>query len=126
MRRAAHQLLDQPRVLDDSVALRIIGPERAGAIRNEPRVWDSVFAKRLRAFLVARSRYAEDTLAVAMDGGVRQYVILGAGLDTFAYRNPFAGLSVFEVDHPATQAWKRELLDRNAITVPANITYVPV
>jgi len=64
----------------------------------------------LRAFVAARSRFAEDELGVAIERGVRQCVVLGAGLDTFAYRNPFANLRVIEVDHPATQAWKRDLL----------------
>ena len=126
MRRAAHQVLDEPRVLDDPIALRIIGSERVQQIRTEPRLYDSAFARRLRAFLVGRSRYAEDLLAVAVAGGVRQYVVLGAGLDTFAYRNPLGSLRVFEVDHPSTQAWKRELLEKTRIPVPANVSYVPV
>jgi methyltransferase (TIGR00027 family) len=57
---------------------------------------------------------------------VRQFVLLGAGLDTFAYRNPFADLRVFEVDHPATQTWKRERLAAGAIAVPSNVTFVSV
>ena len=76
--------------------------------------------------MVARSRYAEDLLAQAVANGVCQYVLLGAGLDTFGYRNPFPEVHVFEVDHPATQLWKRGLLDANGISVPANITYAPV
>ena len=62
----------------------------------------------------------------AVEGGVEQYVLLGAGLDTFAYRNPYAQLRVFEVDHPATQQWKRELLQRNRIAIPESVTYTPV
>lgn len=80
----------------------------------------------MRAFLVARSRYAEDNLQRAVAEGVRQYVLLGAGLDTFAYRNNHAGLRAFEVDHPATQAWKRELLARSQIAIPASLRFVPV
>ena len=75
---------------------------------------------------MARSRYAEDNLKRAAARGVEQYVLLGAGLDTFAYRNPFAKLRVFEVDHPATQQWKRELLHRNNIAIPESIAYTPV
>ncbi|MGV0803423.1 class I SAM-dependent methyltransferase, partial [Mycolicibacterium elephantis] len=60
-----------------------------------------------RLFFAARSRLAEDTIAAAVATGARQVVILGAGLDTFAYRNPIPDLRVFELDHPATQAWKR-------------------
>ncbi len=128
LRRAAHQVLDEPRVLDDPVALRIIGRARAGAIRADRRTHDSRFSRHLRAFLVARSRCAEDALAEAVQRGVRQYVVLGAGLDTFAYRNPYpAGrLRVFEVDHPATQAWKLELLERTRIAIPETVRHVPV
>jgi len=80
----------------------------------------------LRALLVARSRYAEDRLADAVAQGATQYVLLGAGLDTFAHRNPHAHLRVFEVDHPATQMWKRDLLRDNGIASPENLVYAPV
>jgi methyltransferase (TIGR00027 family) len=78
--------------------------------------------------MVARSRYAEDQLAHAVRQGVNQYVILGAGLDTFAYRNPYpAGqLRVFEVDHPATQAWKRDRLTSEGIAIPSTLAFAPV
>ena len=75
---------------------------------------------------MVRNRYAEDELARSIQRGVNQYVILGAGLDTFAYRNPFPRLRVFEVDHPATQAWKRSCLEKAAIPIPASVTYVPI
>jgi methyltransferase (TIGR00027 family) len=128
MRRAAHQVLDRPLVLDDPIALRIIGPQRAEAIRADPRRYDSGFGRALRLFLVARSRCAEDALARAVAAGVRQYVVLGAGLDTFAYRSPHPpdALRVFEVDMPATQAFKRDLLARTRIEVPPSLTFVPV
>ena len=76
--------------------------------------------------MAARSRYAEDELARAVAHGVRQYVVLGAGLDTFAYRNPHPELLVFEVDHPATQVWKREQLQAAGIAIPASLTFVPI
>jgi len=76
--------------------------------------------------MAARSRYAEDELARAVAHGVRQYVVLGAGLDTFAYRNPHPGLRVFEVDHPATQAWKRGQLEAAGISIPPTLTFVPI
>ena len=126
MRRAAHQLLDRPVVLDDPIALQIVGSRAAETIRSNPRRYDSGFGRALRLFLVARSRVAEDALAAAVTAGVRQYVVLGAGLDTFAYRNPHDSLRVFEVDFPATQAWKRELLARTRIAVPGTLTFVPV
>jgi methyltransferase (TIGR00027 family) len=76
--------------------------------------------------MAARSRFAEDELARAVAHGVRQYVVLGAGLDTFAYRNPHSGLRVFEVDHPATQAWKRERLEAAGIAIPTSLTFAPI
>ncbi|MFZ0760471.1 MAG: class I SAM-dependent methyltransferase [Candidatus Sulfotelmatobacter sp.] len=125
VRRAAHQLLDQPRVLDDPLALRILGCEAADALRSDPKEHHA-FSRAFRAFMAARSRYAEDELAQAVEHGVEQYVVLGAGLDTFAYRNPHPHLRVFEVDHPATQAWKRERLQAAGIAVPPSLTFAPV
>lgn len=126
LRRAAHQIYDSPVVFDDPIAVGILGAAYAEQLQQTPLRPDRPFSTALRAFLVARSRYAEDNLRRAVSRGVEQYVLLGAGLDTFAYRNPFATLRVFEVDHPATQQWKRELLHRNNITIPESITYTPV
>jgi len=130
MRRAAHQLYDAPPlVFEDPMAVAILGPHAAEIERtpgrdpaNKPRP----FSIGLRAFLVARSRYAEDLLAQAVPRGVTQYVLLGAGLDTFAHRNPYPSLRVFEVDHPATQLWKRGLLSNSHLAAPPNLTYAPV
>jgi methyltransferase (TIGR00027 family) len=125
--RAAHQLLDAaPLVLEDPVALPLLGRDSASQVRAQRLALQTPPARALRAFLVARSRIAEDALAAAVAAGVRQYVVLGAGLDTFAYRNPFAAeaLTVFEVDHPATQAWKQSLLQQAQIHVPAAVRYV--
>jgi methyltransferase (TIGR00027 family) len=124
-RRAIHQIWDDPKVLEDPVAIKIIGHSAAAEIAGA-RPEDSPFAITLRAFLVARSRFAEDQLAAAVVRGVKQYVILGAGLDTFAYRNPFTGVRVFEVDHPATQAWKRRQIRDGGISLPESLTFVPV
>jgi methyltransferase (TIGR00027 family) len=128
MRRAAHQLFDHPKVLDDPIALPIIGAEAAAKLEAERNRHKSRVARNLRAFLVARSRFAEDELARAIVRGVRQYVILGAGLDTFAYRNPYedSALRVFEVDYPATQEWKRWRLAAAGIAIPSPVTYAPV
>jgi methyltransferase (TIGR00027 family) len=126
MRRAAHQLLDAPKVFDDPVALRIVGRESAAALHADPRRWESTpISPYLRAFMAARSRYAEDELALGVRRGICQYVILGAGLDTFAYRNPYpeGTLRVFEVDHPATQAWKRARLEEVGIPIPPDLTF---
>ncbi|HEY0786326.1 MAG TPA: class I SAM-dependent methyltransferase [Acidobacteriaceae bacterium] len=126
LRRAAHQLYDEPVVFADPVAVAILGGEYAAALGRTPRRVDRPYSLGLRAYLVARSRFAEEGLGRAVAAGVRQYVLLGAGLDTFAYRNPYQGLRVFEVDHPATQAWKRGLLERNGIAEPEWVRYVPV
>ena len=122
IRRAAHQLVDHPPVLDDPIALSLVGnvyPHRMERAMHP-------VARDFRCFMAARSRYAEDQLAVAVSQGVRQYVVLGAGLDTFAYRNPFPDLRVFEVDFPATQEWKREMLAQAGIPVPPNLTFLPI
>jgi methyltransferase (TIGR00027 family) len=129
MRRAAHQLLDDPKVFDDPVALRIIGKESASALQADPHQFETTpLSPYLRAFVAARSRCAEDELALGVRRGVRQYVILGAGLDTFAYRNPHPRgvLHVFEVDHPATQTWKRTRLDEVSIPLPDDLMFAPV
>jgi methyltransferase (TIGR00027 family) len=127
LRRAAHQLFDQPKVLDDPLAVPIVGAEAAGKLLASPKERNHPIARAFRAFMVARSRYAEDQLAKAIEQGVAQYVVLGAGLDTFAYRNPHsARLQVFEVDHPATQTWKFERLQTAGIAVPPSLKFVPV
>ena len=126
LRRAAHQIHDNPVVFDDPIAVAILGDAYAEDLRRTPLRGDRPFSIGLRAFLVARSRYAEDNLRKAVQAGVAQYVLLGAGLDTFAYRNPFPHLRVFEVDHPATQQWKRELLQSNRIAIPDSLIYAPV
>ncbi|HEV2708835.1 MAG TPA: SAM-dependent methyltransferase [Edaphobacter sp.] len=127
MRRAAHQIYDaKPLVFDDPIAVPILGDTYAEEVRRTPTRPDRPSSVSLRAFLVARSRYAEDNLARAVAHGVSQYVLLGAGLDTFAHRNSYPELRVFEVDHPATQLWKRDLLDIGGITKPDRLTYAPV
>ncbi len=127
LRRAAHQLYDAPPlVLNDPIAVPILGNTYSEELRRTPTRPDRPFSVGLRAFLVARSRYAEDNLARAVKHGITQYVLLGAGLDTFAHRNPYTHLRVFEVDHPATQQWKRELLETSNLPAPANLNYVPV
>jgi len=120
IRRAAHQLADKPPVLDDPIALRLVG-------EGYPRLMERALhpvGRDFRGFMAARSRYAEDRLAEAVGRGVTQYVVLGAGLDTFAYRNPFTALQVFEVDFPATQVWKRTMLEQAAIALPSSLVFV--
>lgn len=126
MRRAMHQLREQPPIFDDPLALRIVGAEAAAWLRAAGAEPDTLGARALRIFLAVRSRVAEDELAAAVARGTRQYVVLGAGLDTFAYRNPYPGLRVFEVDHPSTQEFKRHCLEAAGIAVPDSLTLVPV
>jgi methyltransferase (TIGR00027 family) len=123
--RAAHQLLEKGSVFRDPLAREILGVE--GCAEADERARDRSL-RPLRLLIAARSRFAEDALAGAVACGLRQAVVLGAGLDTFALRNPHAalGLRVFEVDHPATQAWKRRRLFEAGLTVPSSLTFVPV
>ncbi|WP_107656167.1 class I SAM-dependent methyltransferase [Nocardia suismassiliense] len=129
--RAYHQVAPEPRVLIDPLAAAIAGvraeelSEAAVATPGESSA-DAGLRRLRRLWVAGRSRLAEDTIAEAAADGVRQAVILGAGLDTFAYRNPHVDLRVFEVDHPATQTWKRERLAQAGIEVPASLTFAPV
>jgi methyltransferase (TIGR00027 family) len=126
IQRAAHQFLDQPVVFEDPLAVPVLSPEAQAILRTDPGQTErSPVSRLLRAGLAVRSRVAEDTLARAVTRGVRQYVILGAGFDTFAYRNPFPDVRVFEVDHPSTQAMKRQRLEAGSIPVPDSVTFVP-
>src|SRR6188508_3043964 len=127
--RAAHQIVDaRPPILDDSVAARLLDPRAIERIHAHPEALQTPGARALRAHVVVRSRYAEDRLHEAVVRGVRQLVVLGAGLDTFAFRQPpwAAGLRIFEVDWPATQDDKRARLSRGGVTVPDNAVFVPI
>ena len=125
--RAAHQLLDEPIVFEDAVALPILGKDLAQSVQQDPFQFNDPMQRGLRAASVLRSRIAEDVLSQAVASGVSQYVVLGAGLDTFAYRNPHRarGLRIFEVDHPSTQSWKKTLLDEAGIPEPPELTFAP-
>jgi methyltransferase (TIGR00027 family) len=141
MYRAAHLLWDNPpKIFEDTLALRLSGCESEAALRVQ---FDRLEAEVARstspdialigrgpgtATFVMRSRYLEDEVDKAVGKGVSQYVILGAGLDSFAYRRTDLAqvLRVFEVDHPATQAWKRARLQEAGIDSPPNLSFVPV
>ena len=125
--RAAHQLLESPPVFADALAVRVLGSEGRKQLELTLPRRSHPSSRAMRAFIVMRSRYAEDELARAFGQGVRQYVVLGAGLDTFAYRNPHGEpLKVFEVDHPATQAWKRKHLAEQGIEALPGLSFVAV
>jgi methyltransferase (TIGR00027 family) len=122
--RAAHQILENGSIFHDPLALRILGEDAEAVARDAAQ---NPSKRRMRVFIAVRTRFAEDSLANAVLRGVSQLVVLGAGLDTFAYRSPFgAKLKIFEVDHPATQAWKRERLSAAGIAVPELLTFAPV
>lgn len=109
LRRAAHQLYDEPVVFHDPWAVSLLGPAGAAALRRTPAAQGRAWSRSLRAFVVARSLAAEEALAEAYGRGVRQYCLLGAGLDTFAWRNSYPGLRVYELDQPEVLRWKGEL-----------------
>jgi methyltransferase (TIGR00027 family) len=122
--RAAHQILEGGRIFSDPLALKILGSDADAVVRDAE---EHPSRRGMRIFIAARTRFAEDALKAAVENGARQLVILGAGLDTFAYRSTFSSrLRVFEVDHPATQAWKRECLQAAGIAFPESLTYAPV
>jgi methyltransferase (TIGR00027 family) len=126
MVRALHRILDdEPKILDDSIAASLLSAEFD---RYKPLLRFFPFSALIRANFIMRSRYAEDCLAESWRDGVGQYVLLGAGLDTFAYRQPewASSLRIFEVDFPATQKWKRKKLAAANISIPDNVTLVPV
>src|SRR5208283_3381536 len=119
-----HQVLEQGRIFTDPLALRILGEDAETVAR---RAEEQPLGRRMRIFIAARTRFAEDALAAAVERGVRQAVVLGAGLDTYAYRSPLRDrLRIFEVDHPATQAWKRERVEAAGIPIPDSLSFAPV
>ena len=120
--RAAHQILERGFVFADPLALSILGQDADDAIalaKEQPE------RRPLRLFIAMRSRFAEDSARRAVHDGVRQILVMGAGLDTFAYRlERTRDLRVFELDHPATQAEKRRRLAKAQIAEPAHVSYV--
>lgn len=132
MGRAAHYILDdEPKILADRFARPFTGFSSDEDLLEELRKHLSIdlseFAK-MRAFFALRNRYAEDELEQALERGVANYVILGAGLDSFAFRRPdmMRRLDVYEVDHPASQTWKRERLAEMRLNIPTTLHFVPV
>jgi len=123
--RAAHQVLDHGSILQDPFAMKILREDEKDVLQfagTQP------LASIGRLFTAARSRIAEDALSGAVERGIRQIVILGAGLDTFALRSPHGArqIRIYEVDHPATQAWKRQRLAEAQLALPPWLIFVPV
>jgi methyltransferase (TIGR00027 family) len=121
--RALHQIIDGGSLFKDPLAAPMLGVDPRQVLGPH---FNAPHERALRSFVAARSRWAEDTLAAAVARGVRQYVVLGAGLDTFGHRNPYPGLRVIEVDHPATQVWKRERAASAGIVPPASLAFAGV
>lgn len=127
--RAAHQILDsEPLILRDPVALVLLGPHAEKRIRDDVDRYMAPEVKALRSHVVLRTRYAEDRLQSSIKRGVNQYIILGAGFDTFALRQPaWAGcLRITEIDHPNTQHLKRARMSDAGIPVPDNVVFTGV
>lgn len=124
--RALHMQVDsQPPVFEDDIGLRLAAPAEDWRLRPD---MDPVFTKPFRASILARARFIEDLVFEQTERGAGQYVVLGAGLDTFAQRRPEMGrkLTVFEVDRPGTQAWKRQRLTALGLGIPDWLRFVPV
>lgn len=124
--RAMHVQVDPPpHVLEDEIGLRLAAPD--GDWRSRPDM-DPDATRGFRAAMVARARFIEDLVAEQAQNGVDQYVVLGAGLDTFAQRHPqlASRLRIFEIDEPVTQAWKRRRLTQLGYGVPDRLHLVPV
>jgi len=114
-----------PEILDDPLAARIL----CESVLNETVLDVGLSPEVVRhrgLYIIARARAAEDVIATAISAGTTQVVILGAGLDTTAYRNSHPAVRFFEVDHPDTQRWKRRQLRVSGITVPDTLRFVPV
>jgi methyltransferase (TIGR00027 family) len=124
--RALHAEIDPPpHVLDDEIGLRLLAPDKDWRSRGD---MDPQFTRPFRASIVARARFIEDLVMEQAGRGLSQYVILGAGLDSLAQRRPEIGsrLTVFEVDRPGPQAWKRQRLIELGLGVPDWLRFVPV
>jgi methyltransferase (TIGR00027 family) len=124
--RALHVEIDSPpHVLDDVIGLKLLAPDPDWRRRGD---MDPQFTRPFRASIVARARFIEDLVVEQAGRGVAQYVILGAGLDSFAQRRPetASGLRIFEIDQPGPQAWKRERLIELGFGVPDWLRFVPV
>ena len=127
--RAVHQLLDAPpRILDDPLAVTLLGPTFTQRLRDDAASYQTQQRKALRAHVLLRSRFTEDRLAASIERGIRQYVILGAGFDTFVLRQPpwARSLQIFEIDQAATQTRKRALVAAADLTVATNVHFAAV
>lgn len=134
--RALHLYIDDaPPVFADQLAIELLPAlqrQQIVSLGRLSRLWPrrmrppGAAVTAIRAQVLVRARFAEDALAVARNSSVSRYLILGAGLDTFALRQSQPGIEVVEIDHPATQTWKRKLLTRSGRSIPNRLTFLPV
>ncbi len=126
--RAAHVREDPPPwILEDTLSEQLLSDEERSTIHKEIATWPPEVAASFRLSHAVRTRLAEDLAVEGIAAGRDRYVLLGAGLDSFAWRHPQAGaLEVVEVDHPATQTWKRRRLAERGLQEPANLRFVPI
>jgi methyltransferase (TIGR00027 family) len=124
--RAAHVREDRPPwVLEDTLAGQLLNAAEVAELEASMAAWPPVVRQAFRVSHAVRARLAEDVAVTGLAAGRRDYVLLGAGLDTFAWRHPRAGdLVVWDIDHPDTQAWKRAALRRAGLAEPANVRFV--
>jgi methyltransferase (TIGR00027 family) len=124
-------MYNRPAILEDSAAIWLLGPPLSSILRVRPLrwlFWRPLLAKvqPINVFIVVRSRYAEDCLERSIGNGCRQYVILGAGLDSWALRQDEPGVTVFEVDHPATLQWKEARIRSRLGALPSHLVLIPL
>jgi methyltransferase (TIGR00027 family) len=128
--RAYHYMHDRPRILEDDAAIELLGPQLRTVLQVpllRRLFWQPLLAKvrPISAFIVVRSRYAEDALELTTRAGCRQYMILGAGLDSWVLRHDEPGVTVFELDRPQTQQWKEARIRSRMGALPSNLVLVP-
>jgi methyltransferase (TIGR00027 family) len=122
--RALHMQVDaKPYIIEDGVGLKLVAPDEGWQERP-----DMKYTKRLRASIIARARFVEDLIIEQSKKGITQYIILGAGLDTFAQRRAdiVSKLEIYEIDQPDTLAWKQHRLIELGFSIPDNLHFVPV
>lgn len=127
--RAAHLLIDsEPWILEDSIAIKLIGSGAPTRINSSRDKYQENYYTTLRSHVLLRSRFTEDRLKESLQRGICQYIILGAGLDSFAFRQPswFTNCNILEIDFNETQNFKRRMLSESGIDIPSNVSLVAI
>src|ERR1700704_6502498 len=126
--RAVHTASDRPKLLEDRLALGLAGDAGAALLAELTKQLPDDSRETFGLLFALRARFVEDAVDAAIHDGIAQYVILGAGLDSFAYRHADLGrrLKTFEVDRAEAQAWKRRRLGEMGVAIPSSVSYVPL